>query len=47
MAPVMLDHSGKKGFILLHQCQRCDHVDRNKVAPDDRTDSIIDVQRPR
>ena len=46
MRPVGVDHSGKKGFILLHACTRCGHVDRNKVASDDSLDELIAVQRP-
>ena len=46
MAPTGLDQSGKKGFILIHTCTVCGHVDRNKVASDDDMDRLIDIQRP-
>ncbi|GAA1118716.1 MULTISPECIES: RNHCP domain-containing protein [Nesterenkonia] len=46
MAPVGVDHSGKKGFLLLHRCTRCGQVDRNRLAPDDDMDRVIELQRP-
>ncbi|GAB3187726.1 RNHCP domain-containing protein [Nesterenkonia suensis] len=47
MAPVGVDHSGKKGFILIHRCTACGQVDRNRLAPDDDMDAVIALQRPR
>ncbi|MFT4011130.1 MAG: RNHCP domain-containing protein [Nocardioidaceae bacterium] len=44
MAPVALDYSGKKGFVLVHRCQTCGHTDRNKVAPDDDTDVLAAIR---
>ncbi|MGL5810823.1 MAG: RNHCP domain-containing protein [Nocardioides sp.] len=35
MPPAGLDYSGKKGFVVIHACRTCGHVDRNKSAPDD------------
>ena len=40
MAPMMLDQSGKKGFVIVHQCSKCRVEKRNKAAPDDRLDTI-------
>lgn len=47
MEPVGVDHSGKKGFILIHRCIRCGAEDRNRLAPDDEMDRVIELQRPR
>lgn len=47
MEPVSVDHSGKKGFVLIHRCTRCGHLDRNRLAPDDDMDLVIAIQRPR
>lgn len=47
MAPVAVDHSGKKGFILIHRCTACGAQDRNRLAPDDDIDAVIALQRPR
>lgn len=41
MQPTGVDHSGKKGYILIHQCTACGVVDRNKLAPDDDMDAVI------
>ena len=35
MEPSGIDQTGKKGFIILHKCQKCGIVKRNKAAPDD------------
>jgi len=32
MKPIGLDYSGKKGFVLIHQCTICKAVRKNKVA---------------
>ena len=47
MEPVGVDHSGKKGFMLIHRCARCGAEDRNRLAPDDAMDRVIGLQRPR
>lgn len=35
MAPVALDHDGKKGYVIIHRCLRCGAVRRNRAAQDD------------
>lgn len=47
MEPIGVDHSGKKGYILIHRCTVCGAEDRNRLAPDDDMDRLIEVQRPR
>lgn len=47
MEPIGVDHSGKKGFILIHRCASCGQQDRNRLAPDDDMDLVIAIQRPR
>ncbi len=37
LEPVGADHSGKKGWIVVHRCRRCGEVRRNKAALDDAT----------
>lgn len=46
MEPVGVDHSGKKGYILLHRCVSCQATDRNKLAPDDDMDLVIGLMSP-
>lgn len=46
MEPAGVDHSGKKGYILIHRCTRCGAQDRNKLAPDDDFDVVISLQAP-
>lgn len=35
MAPVAVEHSGKKGWVIVHRCERCGAMRRNKAALDD------------
>lgn len=46
MRPVAVDHSGKKGYILVHRCTACSAQDRNKLAPDDDMDAVIALMAP-
>ena len=40
MAPVALEHDGKKGFVILHRCERCGHEKKNRAAPDDDPEEL-------
>jgi hypothetical protein len=35
MSPIGLTQSSKKGWILLHECKKCGHTMKNKMAEDD------------
>jgi DNA-directed RNA polymerase subunit RPC12/RpoP len=35
LEPVGVDYSGKKGWIILHRCQTCGEIRRNKAALND------------
>ena len=35
MKPIGVTQSGKKGWILLHECTKCGVIIRNKMADDD------------
>jgi hypothetical protein len=35
LVPVAAEHSGKKGWIIVHRCERCGAERRNKAALDD------------
>lgn len=45
MVPVDLDKSGKKGFVLIHRCLKCDKEMRNRVADDDDFEEVIKVSK--
>ncbi|ACA39964.1 hypothetical protein Bsph_2411 [Lysinibacillus sphaericus C3-41] len=34
MQPITIDYSSKKGYQIVHQCKKCGHLSRNKVAID-------------
>jgi transcription elongation factor Elf1 len=36
MGPIGVDHNSKKGWVIIHQCQSCGEMRRNKAALDDR-----------
>ena len=35
MAPVGIEQSGKKGWVIVHRCLKCGHTGRNRAALDD------------
>lgn len=35
MVPVGVEHSGKKGWLIVHRCAECGHTGRNRAALDD------------
>jgi DNA-directed RNA polymerase subunit RPC12/RpoP len=35
LAPVAVDYRANKGFVVIHHCERCGVLRRNKAAPDD------------
>ena len=35
LEPIGVDSSGKKGWIIVHRCQKCGTIKRNKAALDD------------
>ncbi len=40
MRPVSLDHDGKKGWLIVHECVSCGKRIPNKTAPDDDLQAI-------
>ncbi len=51
MRPVGVEHSGKKGWVIVHRCERCGHTGRNKAALDDPVqpddfDELVRLSRP-
>lgn len=43
LEPVGVEHSAKKGWMILHQCQSCGHRVRNKAALDDAAPDNYDL----
>jgi len=43
MEPVSVEHSTKKGWIILHRCLHCGEIKRNKAALDDRQPDNFDA----
>ncbi|MEJ2665520.1 MAG: RNHCP domain-containing protein [Deinococcales bacterium] len=35
LEPVAAEHSGKKGWVIVHRCRRCGAIRRNRAALDD------------
>ena len=40
MKPVGLDYSGKKGYVIVHQCEKCGKKIKNKAAEDDDQEAL-------
>ncbi len=52
LEPVGVEHSGKKGWVILHRCQRCGVTRRNKAALDDPAapddyELLLELSEPR
>jgi DNA-directed RNA polymerase subunit RPC12/RpoP len=41
MLPIVLDYSGKKGYIIIQKCKKCGKEMKNKKAEDDEFDEIL------
>lgn len=41
MKPIKLEYSGKKGYIIVHQCEKCKKTMKNKIADDDNFEKVI------
>lgn len=45
MKPIGVTQSGKKGWILLHECVKCGKTIRNKMANDDNMELAAELSR--
>lgn len=45
MKPISVTQSGKKGWILLHECEKCSVIARNKMADDDNMKLAAELSR--
>jgi hypothetical protein len=45
MKPISVTQDGKKGWILLHECQKCGKTIRNKMADDDNMELAAELSR--
>ncbi len=43
MKPIFLDQSRKKGYIIIHQCEKCGQIKKNKTAPDDNFEALMNL----
>lgn len=43
MTPFKIDHSGKKGWMIYHKCEKCGKIIPNKTADDDNFEEIIKI----
>lgn len=45
MIPIDVDSNSKKGYIIIHRCENCGVITRNKHASDDDFDAIITLSK--
>lgn len=43
MVPIGVEYLGKKGYRLIHVCERCGHRHKNITSPQDNWDLIINL----
>lgn len=42
MEPIRVEKTSK-GYVIIHKCQECGHINRNKTLEDDNWDKIIEL----
>ncbi len=45
MHPIAIDYSGKKGFIIVHECEKCGAQKKNKSSVDDSNEQMIRIMQ--
>ncbi len=43
MIPLSIESNPKKGYIIVHRCQKCQKITRNKTALDDDFEKIVRI----
>ncbi len=43
LVPINVEVSGKKGYVIVHKCQKCGKICKNKSAEDDNFDEILKI----
>jgi len=41
LEPIKVEINSKKGYVIIHRCQKCGEIRRNVVANDDNIDLVI------
>ncbi len=45
LKPIAIENNSKKGYIIVFKCQKCGAVVRNKYAPDDDFQAILEISK--
>lgn len=45
LVPQNIEVDGKKGYVVVHKCQKCGAICRNKCATDDNFDEILKIMQ--
>lgn len=45
LRPVGIEISGKKGYVIVHKCEKCNATLKNKSAKDDCYNAILEVSK--
>ena len=45
MSPISIENNAKKGYVIVHKCQKCGEIKRNKSAEDDDFDEVLRVSK--
>ncbi len=45
MKPISITQNGKKGWMIIHKCTKCNKTIPNKSAPDDNFEEIIKLSQ--
>ena len=45
LEPITIENNAKKGYVIVFRCQKCGKVIKNKSAPDDDFEKLLEVSR--
>ncbi|MDD4351918.1 MAG: RNHCP domain-containing protein [Candidatus Gracilibacteria bacterium] len=45
MKPIAIENHSKKGFMLVHQCEKCAAITKNRLAPDDDMEKVAEIAK--
>lgn len=45
LVPIAVENNSKKGYVIVFKCTKCGKIVRNKSAPDDDFDALLEVSK--
>ncbi len=45
LVPIAIENNPKKGYVIVFRCQKCGSIVKNKSAPDDDFDKLLEISK--